>query len=313
MCSVQTDHPLAGVYAAAVTPLKPDFSIDLEAVAGLLGFFARRGCHGALLLGTTGEGPSFSPPERFALFRAALAVRQDFPDFRLLAGTGTPSLEETVEITRAAFDLGFDGAVVLPPYYFRRVSDEGLAVWFSEVIRRAVPADGALLGYHFPGVSGVPLSLDLLARLKDSFPEQFAGLKDSSGDPELASQLGARFGQDLVVLTGSDRLLTQALEHHAAGCITALANLFSPDLRRIWTAHQMGGSEPSVQARLNAARAVLERYPPAAPVLKALLRLQHGFPRWPVRPPLLPLPAEAELQAAAEMQAVTEMIDGHAS
>jgi 4-hydroxy-tetrahydrodipicolinate synthase len=116
--------------------------------------------------GTTGEGPSFSPTERLEALRSALLVRQKHPQFRLLFGTGTPSLEETASLTRAAFDLGVDGVVVLPPYYFRKVSDDGLMAWFSQVIETAVPAGGALLGYHFPNMSGVPLSLDLPGRLK---------------------------------------------------------------------------------------------------------------------------------------------------
>jgi 4-hydroxy-tetrahydrodipicolinate synthase len=307
MDAMSTSHRLAGVYAAAVTPLKSDFSLDLEAVLGLLEFFAGRGCHGALLLGTTGEGPSFAPDERLKLFRAAVAVRQAVPDFRLLAGTGTPSLEETVEITRGAFESGFDGVMVLPPYYFRMVSDDGLFAWFSEVLRRAVPDGGHLFGYHFPRVSGVPLSIELLARLKEAFPNRFIGLKDSSGDPDYARQLGQQFGADLVVLTSSDHLFSQVLVEHASGCITALANLLSPELRRVWEAHLQGQADPEAQARLISVRDVSNRYPPAASFLKPLLSLRHGLPRWAVRPPLLPLPPEIEAQAAAELQAAIEM------
>src|SRR6266540_2571043 len=91
-------HPLAGVYAAAVTPLKTDSSLDLESVPVLLHFLASRGCHGALLFGTTGEGPSFSPSEREALLRSACDFREQMPDFRLLTGTGTPSLSETIDL-----------------------------------------------------------------------------------------------------------------------------------------------------------------------------------------------------------------------
>src|SRR3989304_3990611 len=128
-------HPLAGVYAAAVTPLKHDSTLDtstlrhaslsasLEAVPVLLRFLASRGCHGALLFGTTGEGPSFSPKEREALLRSARVYRQQLPGFKLLAGTGTPSLSETIELTKLAFDLGSDGVFVLPPYYFPKATD----------------------------------------------------------------------------------------------------------------------------------------------------------------------------------------------
>jgi 4-hydroxy-tetrahydrodipicolinate synthase len=193
-------------------------------------------------LGTTGEGPSFSPEERGDIFRRACQVREMHQTLRqaqggairLFAGTGTPSLAETISLTRLAFDLGFDGVVVLPPYYFRKVTDEGLFAYFAELIRRAVPADGALLGYHFPGAAGIGFSVDLLARLKDAFPRQFAGLKDSSHDADLARTLGARFGDDLAVFTGTDSFLQLAMENHAAGCITAPANLISPHLRAVW-------------------------------------------------------------------------------
>ncbi len=136
------------------------------------------------------------------IFRAALAVHETHPDFRLLAGTGTPSLSETVHLTRADFDLGCDGVVVLPPYFFRKVSDEGLFAFFSHLIRRAVPSDGCLLGYHIPSLTGVGFSIDLLTHLKKTFPRQFTGIKDSSHEAGFAHTLGARFGSDLLVLTG---------------------------------------------------------------------------------------------------------------
>ena len=296
---------LAGVYAAALTPLNADFSPDLEAIPPLLAFYAQRGCHGALLLGSTGEGPSFAPEERTAIYRTAIRVRQEFPDFRLMAGTGTPSLSETTSLTRAAFDLGFDAVVVLPPYYFRKATDDGLLAWFDKVIESAIPSQGALLGYHIPGVSGVPLSLDLLSRLKDTHPQRFSGIKDSSGDPQHAEQLAARFGNELTVLTGNDRLLSLAMQNQAAGCITAMANLFSPSLRIVWDAHQRGEDEPAAQSQLAAWRSVMEGYQPFATSLKVLMHVMHQFPLWPVRPPLLPLSKEAAEHVVKEIYSVT--------
>jgi 4-hydroxy-tetrahydrodipicolinate synthase len=112
-----SQHPLAGVYAAAVTPHreKHDPTLDLESVPHLMQLLAARGCHGIVLFGTTGEGPSFSPTERESLMRAARAARESMPGFRLIAGTGTPSLSETIDLTRLAFDLGCDGVLVVPP------------------------------------------------------------------------------------------------------------------------------------------------------------------------------------------------------
>jgi 4-hydroxy-tetrahydrodipicolinate synthase len=301
---MMTRHPLSGVYAAALTPLHLDSSPDLDAVAPWLAFLASRGCHGALIFGTTGEGPSFSPAERTAIFQIATHIRQQYPDFHLLAGTGTPSLTETIDLTRAAFDLGFDGVVTLPPYYFRKATDEGLFNWFEQVINKSVPKDGALFGYHFPSVAGIGFSLDLLARLKDAFPVQFAGIKDSSHDAGFARAVGQKFGPDLAVFSGTDSDFTFALENHAAGCITAPANLLSPDLRAIYDAFIAGNEqEPgfsekpgssSAQERVTYQRHILDKYPPYPPTLKALVHRLHGQPRWPVRPPLVEMTKEAE-------------------
>jgi 4-hydroxy-tetrahydrodipicolinate synthase len=295
-------HPISGIYAAALTPFKDDYSIDTGAISPFLQFLASHDCHGALLFGTTGEGPSLSPSERETILRAAQEVRVTFPDFQLLVGTGTPSLDETVELTRMAFQLGCEGVVVLPPYYFRKVSDEGLFAWFQQVIKRAVPAGKYLLGYHIPGQTGVPFSLDLLARLKDAFPAKFAGIKDSSGDPEYAMTLGGRFGRDLLVLTGNDGLLLHALEYNAGGAITAMANLYGPMLRQVWNIYLQDGDAIEAQEQLNIRRRVLDRYQPFPPTLKAMLKHLYGFKRWVVRPPLLPISARIEETCLQELR-----------
>lgn len=285
---------IGGVFAAAITPLKNDYSPDLESIPTFLAFLADRGCHGALLLGTTGEGPSFAYQERLAMLKSAVQVREEHPKFSLLAGTGTPSLQETKQLTRDAFDLGYDGVVVLPPYYYKNITDEGLVAWFGELIKNAIPTDGTLLGYHIPQLTGTPFSINLLERLKDKYPGQFMGIKDSSGDAAFAQRLGVEFGGDLLVLTGNDRLFSLALQSHASGCITALANLFSPDLRQIWDSFLKGDLDYQYQSYLNLKRDVLEQYPPAPPFLKAILSNHFGFPRWPVRPPLIPIRRELE-------------------
>jgi len=297
-----TAHPLSGVYAAALTPLKPDSTPDIEPVPAFLAFLADRGCHGALIFGTTGEGPSFSSAEREKVWQAALRVRETHPDFRLLAGTGTPSLQETIDLTKTAFDLGYDGVVALPPYYFRTAGDEGLFRWFEGVIQKAVPSDGYLLGYHFPNVAGIGFSMDLLKRLKDAFTVQFAGIKDSSHDPALASELGKTFGKELAVFTGTDSYFSMALQNKAAGCITAPANLISPGLRAIYNAFSRDEDLSETQACVTEQRHVLEKYMPFPPALKALLSRRHNFPRWPVRPPLVEMPDDLVEQAAKELQ-----------
>lgn len=278
---------IEGVFAAAVTPLNPDLSPDLDGLSNLIKFLAGRGCHGILLMGTTGEGPSFSQQERLMVYQIGAIVRESLPKLQLLAGTGTPSLEETITYNKSAFDLGYDGVVVLPPYYFRKASDDGLFNWFSQVLDASVPQDGFLLGYHIPPVSGVSLSMDLLARLKDAYPEKFSGIKDSSGDPEWAQMLGKRFGSGLTVLNGNDRLFSHALKSDASGCITAMANLLSPLHRLIWDSFHSGNIEEITQEKLRSAREVLDRFPPMPPAIKMLLSKLHGFPHWRAKPPLL--------------------------
>lgn len=293
-------HPLAGVYAAAVTPLHASI-LDLESVPVLLHFLASRGCHGAVLFGTTGEGPSFSPSEREALMRSVREFRHELNDFRLIAGTGTPSLSETIELTKLAFDLGYDAALVVPPYYFRKASDDGLFNWFSEVIQKSVPSDKYLIGYHFPTVAGIGFSMELLSRLKDAFPTQFAGIKDSSHDPDLARDLGKKFGSDLAVFTGTDSYMKLAMEHKAAGCITAPANLMSPDLREVWDLMNAGKDATDAQARVTEKRHILEKYPPFPATLKALLHRLHDLPRWGVKPPLVSILPELEDKIVHEL------------
>lgn len=287
----------SGVYAAAVTPLKSDYSVDLDAFPGYLSFLSQRGCHGALILGTTGEGPSFSPLQRVDIYRAALDVRQEHPSFRLFAGVGTPSMEETIFLAKRAFDMGYDGVVCLPPYYYRNAPDEGLYLWFNEVIQRSVPEGGAFFGYHFPAVSGVALSFNLLSKLKEAFPNKFAGLKNSSSDPDHVKALGKRFGNDLLVLTGNESLFSLSLENHAAGCISASANIVSPGLFKIWNSFQAGGREDSIQNTINKLNDALSAYQPASALYKTLLSNLHGFPNWPVCPPLVPLSRQLEEDA----------------
>jgi 4-hydroxy-tetrahydrodipicolinate synthase len=162
------------------------------------------------------------------------------------------------------------------------------------------------LGYHIPPVTGIGFSPDLLARLLEAFPDKFAGIKDSSGDAEYARLLGERFGSNLFVLTGNDRLFSHALTQHAAGCITAMANLSSPLLRRVWDEFQDGRTAPETQDRLTHGRGILDQYPPMPPLIKALLAQEYAFPKWTVRPPLLPFSEPVVQSAAAAFSSMIE-------
>jgi 4-hydroxy-tetrahydrodipicolinate synthase len=295
---MEISSQIKGVIVAAVTPITADLTPDLAIIPELLEFYARRGAHGALLLGTTGEGPSFSPSEREAIFRAGAEIKSQRSDFVLLAGTGTPSLDETIQLNKTAFDLGYQGVVTLPPFYFRSASEEGLFSWFSHVIQASVPEDGRLLGYHFPHISGVPLSQFLLARLAATFPIRFGGIKDSSGDLTHTQTTITTLPRQSI-LVGNDRLMTEGLKAGSGGCITAPANLISPQLRKIYDAFLDGEDTTTEQTKVDAAREVLDTLMPFPAALKGLLAELHGFPIWPLKPPLEPF-THSQINAAAE-------------
>ncbi len=297
--ALMTLHPLSGVYAAAVTPITPSGEADIAGMSALLDFLAERGGHGALLLGTTGEGTSFSVKERVEIWTVAAAWRKSRPGFRLFAGTGTPSLSETRDLNQVAFDLGYEAVLVLPPFFIRNASEEGLFGWYADLLEN-VPAGRYLLGYHIPAVSGVALPLTLMQRLQAAYPQTFGGLKDSSGSLESA----VNYAQGLpgaAVLVGNDKLLAPGLAAGAAGAITALANLRSPELRAIYDAHHAGGDAAGLQSALDPIRAAMDAMPPAPAYLKALLHAQHSLPNWPVR---LPLQDFSQEQIAAALAAL---------
>ena len=283
---------LSGVYAAAITPVDGEYNPDLDSIPKLMEFYADNGCHGALILGTTGEGPSFTPTERFEIMQAAAEVKKTHPSFRLFAGTGTPSRMETIGLNQAAFALGYDAVVVLPPYYFRGASEAGLLSWFSDVIRYSVPENKILLGYHIPQVSGVNLTVSLLQQLNKRFPTQFGGLKDSEGKLE-STQVFTKELEGKLILVGNDRLMTAGLQAGASGCITALANLISPWLRKIYDDYDVVDTS-ELQAKVDTARNVLEQFAPFPASIKFLMSEFGGSPSWPVIPPLLPLGEEAQ-------------------
>lgn len=284
----------------------PDGALDLRAIGPLMRFFAEQGAHGTLLSGTTGEGTSLSDEERLALFGEALKVRERHPDWRILAATGTPSLTQSIALSREAFALGCDAVLVLPPYHLRNVSEEGLFRWYAELIEAAVPESGPLLAYHIPQITGIDLSLKLLQRLSQAFPRRFAGIKDSSSDLQHAKEaIEALPGK--AILVGNDHLIGPSLAAGSAGAITALGNLCVAASRRIWDQFEAGEDFEAEQIALSRNRNVLDANPSAPAFLKALMPRLEKFPQWTVRPPLLPFDDEKTEQA---LQDFNESLDG---
>lgn len=213
-----SDHKITGVFSAAATPLNADNSPDL----GLFTVHCRRllqeGCHGVALLGTTGEANSFSSGERRAILEAAL--KAGVPADKLLPGTGVVAIPETVELTKHALSLGVTKVVMLPPFYYKGVSDDGLFVAYSQVLEKVADNRLQVILYHIPQVSGVPLSIPLIGKLIEAFPDTVVGIKESAGDFNNMQAIIAAY-PGFSVLAGADPLLLPLLKAGGAGCITA--------------------------------------------------------------------------------------------
>ena len=279
---------ISGVNCAAATPLNADLSPDLGLFAEHCLRLLAEGCHGIALLGTTGEANSFSMAERKAILEAAL--RAGIPGEQLIPATGVNAGPETAELTRHALSNGVSRVVMLPPSYYKGVSDEGLFVSYARIIEAIGDDRLKLVLYHIPQVSAVPLSHALIARLIAAFPTTVVGIKDSAG--ELANmQAIAAAHPGFAVLAGADPLLLPLLQSGGAGCITATSNLVADSLRTIYDHLADAALVEPAQARINAWRALSNSYL-QIPTIKAMLGLKAGNPAWNgVRPPLLPLAA----------------------
>jgi len=279
---------VGGVFAAALTPMTPAGSPDHVLAVAHCRWLLDNGCDGLAPLGTTGEANSQSLADRMALVGAL--AEAGLPAERVVVGTGGCALGDTVALTRCAMDAGFRNALVLPPFYYKGVSDDGLFAYYAALIEGVGDADFRLYLYHFPQMSTVPLSAGLIGRLRDSFGAVVAGLKDSSGDWANTRHLIDAF-PGFRVYSGSEQFLADNLAAGGPGCISATVNVTAPLAARVF--HAAPSARQRVQEELTAIRLALQGFP-TIPALKRLLEWHTGNPGWrTVLPPLLALPEEA--------------------
>jgi 4-hydroxy-tetrahydrodipicolinate synthase len=291
-----TRSGLAGVIAAIATAVDAKGEPDCARSTALARFLLDNGCDGLNVLGTTGEATSFSLVQRQRVMRAYADA--GLPMGRLMVGTGAAALADAVALTTHAADLGFAGALVLPPFYYKGVPDDGLVAYVGALAAatagRAIP----IYLYHFPSMSGVPWHVKLIRRLIGEFGTRIAGLKDSSGDLPFAREAAA-VGDAFKVFPSTEAALTEAREGPFAGCISATANL-NADLCARFYRH-------GDRAALDAAVAIRKLFDgrPLVPGVKALLARIHGDAAWAnVMPPLYGFPANDRAAAVAGYDAV---------
>ena len=293
---------LRGVFAPIVTPFRPsDGEVDLPWIPAYVAYLRSRGCQGVIPCGTNGEAASLSVAERMTVTETALTAARSH-GMPVVVGTGAAALPDAIALTRHAFSLAADGVLIMPPFYFKKPAEKGVADWFRRLFDAAVPPGGRVLLYHIPQVTGVPISDGLLDLLLASHGELIYGLKDSTGDPAQLAHFRAAYPQ-LAYFAGNDHRVAEGCAAGAAGSITAGANVF-PD--RAAAAQQAGWSGRGIeaaQARLSAARAALDLFP-LQPATKAALAELAGLPETAVRPPQIELTVE---QRAQLRQALKEL------
>jgi len=297
---MMTDALYGGVNAAIVTAMRDDLSIDLDLMAAHGRWLLANGCNGLAILGTTGEANSLGVSERISVMEG-LAERGISPAL-MMPGTGTTAITDTVALTRRAEELGCRGALLLPPFFYKSPSDDGVFAYFSEVINR-VGGDIRFYLYHFPAQSAVPFGLDLVGRLLAAFPGKVKGIKDSSGDFANTRAYADHFAKDgFEVYCGDDGALRALLGTGGAGCITAAANVGSAVSARVYAEWDRPEGEEA-QVLLAAIRKAVTSAP-LIPALKALVARHAGEPAWNnIRPPHLRLSAEAARKLFATFDA----------
>lgn len=290
---------LTGVFAANVTPFDPaSLAIDHDWMRRHLAYLRARGCDGIVPSGTNGEGPAMSVAERQAVIDTAI---DGAGGLAVIPGVGCANLPDTVALTRHAFRAGADAVLVIPPFFFKNVPDAGVLAYYQRLCDAALQPGQQMLLYHFPKLSGVPISDAVVAGLLQSHPGCVVGVKDSSGDLDSIVHWNVQF-PELRVFAGSDSLASQATAAGVVGTITAGGNL-APDLLQAVRQAVLAGQDPTPsQQRLNTVRGWLERSPSMHAATKFLLTRFAGLPPTAVRPPLLDLneAQRAELATAAD-------------
>lgn len=273
---------IRGVVAAVATPINEDGSPDTARATKLARFLLDNGCDGLNVLGTTGEATSFSLDERKRVMDAYKSA--GLPLDRMMVGTGASATADAIALTQYASDLGFAGALVLPPFYYKAVPDDGLVAYIEQIVKATSAKPLPIYLYHYPQQSGLHWHIALVKRLLDTFGARIVGLKDSSGDMNYAREAAA-ISKNFDVFPSTEAVLLEARGGAFAGCISATANLNADLCQRAWKGDQ---------SALDAAVAIRKLFEGKALVsgVKALLSHIHSDPALArMKPPLAAFPA----------------------
>ncbi len=289
-----------GVLSPILTPLTSNYRVDVDLLVNHAHKVLNDGCVGIVPFGTTGEALSVGREERIASLEAL--VESGIDPSKLLVGTGQTNLDDTLILTRHAVEMNSAGVLVLPPFYYKNPSEEGLYKYFASLIDRINDDRLRVFLYHIPQVAGVGFPISVVQKLFQNFPKAVGGIKDSSGNWENTKLLLEIEGLD--VYPGSERTLLDALSRNSRGCITATANVAAPMLNSMIAFYQNQQAEKANQVHsvVMKFREVLEKYPPIA-ALKSIKEMQDNEKKWnKVFPPLEPLLDHESLEINAAFE-----------
>ena len=292
---------IEGVLSPVITPFRKDLSPDVDRFVRHCKWLMKSGCAGLAVFGTNSEANSMAVEEKLELLDAL--VKGGVPAASLMPGTGHCALTDSVKMTREAVRMGCGGVLMLPPFYYKGVSDEGLFRNFSEVIERVGDERLRLYLYHIPPVSNVPITLELIERLLTRYPGIVAGAKDSSGDWSNTKAMLDRFkDRGFDVFPGSEMFLLDGLRAGGKGCITATGNVNPGPIANVFRNWKSAEAD-KLQEGINVTRKIMQKVP-MIPALKAVTAHFANDPAWKtVRPPLVELTAEQEKQVLTELKA----------
>lgn len=295
------DIVLNGVWAPCLTPVLEDLSIDTIRLSQHVHWLLNNGCQGVVLFGTTGESASFSATERMSALQ--LLLDSGVPTSRIMVGNGFTAISDSVEVSKHAVALGCKALLMIPPFYFKTPSVKGLVAAYRYVLDTIGCPDLKVLLYHFPRMSTIPITCELIASLIASHGGMIAGLKDSTGSWDSVHEFIQQF-PDLAIFPGTDTLLLKGLQADGAGTITATANINPHGISRIYQLWQAGEDAQHVQAAADSVRTVVSRYPLAA-ALKAVHANLRGNSNWNrLRPPLVALTDKDQKELMDSLHAV---------
>ena len=281
----QNSERMSGVLCPVVTPFSEDLSPDPDRLIRQCRWLLSQNV-GLAVFGTNSEANSLSIEEKMMLLDRLVEAGID--THRMMPGTGCCALTETVKLTQHAVNLGCAGTLMLPPFYYKGVSDDGLFASFAEVIERVGSSSLRIYLYHIPPVSQVGISLDLIERLVKAYPDTVVGVKDSSGDWDNTNAMLERRWDDFRVFAGAETFLLQNMRSGGAGCISATANINPAAIDHLYQEWQSAEAE-GLQRELDVIRETAMAYP-MIPALKATVAHFSNDAQWrTVRPPLVAL------------------------